>query len=93
MEIPPIVRGWRQFTACTGYSKTQGQQLIKAGKVPAPAELTPGGHGIIWSGAEIEEHNKARFEARDEALAAGTPKRPALRPKKKKTTVRLERRR
>ena len=46
-----------------GYKSTQLAEKIKAGEIPAPFALSPGGRAKGWLGRQIIEHHQRLIEA------------------------------
>ena len=54
-----------EVLAATGYKKTQLDELINQGKLPAPIRLSEGGRARGWFEDEIISHQEARRAERD----------------------------
>jgi predicted DNA-binding transcriptional regulator AlpA len=54
-----------EVLVATGYKKTQLDELINQGKLPAPIRLSEGGRARGWFEDEIIAHQEARRAERD----------------------------
>jgi predicted DNA-binding transcriptional regulator AlpA len=66
-ELPPlhpnqIVR-LSEGEKYLGYRHSQRDELIKAGKLPAPISLVDGGKAKAWTGQQIIDHQRERLAA------------------------------
>jgi hypothetical protein len=67
LEPDELVR-WRDGPKYFGLQKSQLNDNIDKGLIPAPFPIVEGGRAKAWTGRQILEHHKRRQEAQKRAL-------------------------
>jgi predicted DNA-binding transcriptional regulator AlpA len=62
LEPDEVVR-WKEGPKYFGLEKSQLDENIKKGLIPAPFEIVEGGKAKAWTGRQITEHHRRRQEA------------------------------